>query len=208
MPTNRSWQPGFEPTTWRRSRLSSATTSTTSSAWRTGEVNLCRRCLWNQMFLDVVVSPNNNLWLSCWVWWLTESDELELAQAQHLCCLYLNITVLMVCKLQCFSSTSLYFQSFDPSSLHQNQYFSLFFLSFVCQDQLPLRTYLVPTSALPQVILQQVRSIEAYCPFWVERENETLLKLCGAWTLQQCPCTMCNYFEIGRTMETWALCWK
>lgn len=105
MPTNRSWQPGFEPTTWRRSRLSSATTSTTSSAWRTGEVSLCRRCLWNQMFLDVVVSPNNNLSLSCWVWWLTESDELELAQAQHLCCLYLNITVLMVCKLQWFSST-------------------------------------------------------------------------------------------------------
>lgn len=106
----------------------------------------------------------------------------------------------------CCSSNSFCFQSFDLSSL--KPLFSLFCPPSVCQDQVPLRTYLMPTSALSQVILQQVRSIERYCPFWVERENETLLKLCGAWTLQQRPCTMCNYFEIGRTMETCALCWK
>lgn len=62
MPTSRSSQPGFEPTTWRRSRLSSATTSTTSSAWRTGEVSLCLSRLWNQR--DVVMCCFFNLYCS------------------------------------------------------------------------------------------------------------------------------------------------
>lgn len=61
---------------------------------------------------------------------------------------------------------------------------SLCFSCLSCEDHVPLKTHLMPPSPLPQVILQQVPSTDNDCTFWLKRENDTLLKILGAWTVK------------------------